>query len=631
MNKGFDDSPPSPGGGGGGGGGGPPTGHHNNATISQIVLNPNYTKTLPLLSSVSAATSGSGKQDLNYHIRQVRNSLKHFNDVVAKNKLEMLPGNGTVILDNLTDVHTALQAYALNERSSALISAKRQIYEALGKLIKLCDEFWLHEVKFKPKTAKVLDAASVAGPEASASRRVSSEEKQMRVKEVTESMEAALSNLIQVSHEKLQEQNAAKGAFPVGLITDQNENLLQRPVDVASQRTSLPDIPLTPRERDILQSKANNHNLVRGSHSIESVLCDSKNCNANVMRGDSPSPVPPPKPPLPNRLSDAPPLPPKRKNLQLHQQFSHPAIAANLEAEFMAPLERMSWRSKSPEDNSSLLSVSAGSLDSSTLNQSREEEEEDLFESDQLAGSSSSKSPSQYQYQPLEETTSVTVSTGRLPTVSVTGAGGDGATNGNDSRCGVFNGELTTTIIGSNNTIITETSQRTQNTFTQSISSSSLANSVSRTMHQQTLSSRTQFQTLYSSANVRVRVLPLSVSQDGFLATSRQLQQQQQHFQQISSMVGGVNGQLTSQFVADSCTLSRIAAREGEDMEQKVLNVQEGGEAEDEEPPKLPEKQRKNSNRDRHKSVYDNMSPTKGQGTSSNCDSVDGTVELRDK
>lgn len=62
-----------------------------------------------------------------------------------------------------------------------------------------------------------------------------------------------------------------------------SSNTLQRP-EVNTQRTSLPDIPLTPRERDILeQSQTKN---LRTSHSIESILRDSS---------------PPPKPPLPER------------------------------------------------------------------------------------------------------------------------------------------------------------------------------------------------------------------------------------------------------------------------------------------------------------------------------------------
>lgn len=62
-----------------------------------------------------------------------------------------------------------------------------------------------------------------------------------------------------------------------------NTNLLQRP-EVNTQRTSLPDIPLTPHERDILEQTQ--MKTMRTSHSIESILHDSS---------------PPPKPPLPER------------------------------------------------------------------------------------------------------------------------------------------------------------------------------------------------------------------------------------------------------------------------------------------------------------------------------------------
>lgn len=45
-------------------------------------------------------------QDLAYHVRQVKNALTHFKDVILKNKLEMLPGNGTVVLELIANVHT---------------------------------------------------------------------------------------------------------------------------------------------------------------------------------------------------------------------------------------------------------------------------------------------------------------------------------------------------------------------------------------------------------------------------------------------------------------------------------------------------------------------------------------------
>lgn len=63
--------------------------------------------------------------DINYHAKQVRHSLTHFKDVIAKNKLEMLSGNGTIVLETIANVHSALKAQKLNNtHNSAIISGK---------------------------------------------------------------------------------------------------------------------------------------------------------------------------------------------------------------------------------------------------------------------------------------------------------------------------------------------------------------------------------------------------------------------------------------------------------------------------------------------------------------------------
>lgn len=54
-------------------------------------------------------------QDLNYHVRQVKNALTHFKDVILKNKLEMLPGNGTVVLELVANVHTGECVQVIND------------------------------------------------------------------------------------------------------------------------------------------------------------------------------------------------------------------------------------------------------------------------------------------------------------------------------------------------------------------------------------------------------------------------------------------------------------------------------------------------------------------------------------
>lgn len=278
-------------------------------------------------------------------MQQVKHALIHFKNVVGKNKLEMLSDNGTVVLDMICNVHNALQSYTLNENSSVLISATTQVYLSLGKLIKFCDEILLSEDD--EHGAKL---------------------SQENVKEIVELVESSVNNLVKVANDKILEKETCEAAAKETTTTTKTSyNTLQRPsIDIAGQRTSLPDIPLTPRERDILEKSS--IVPVRASHSTESILRDVS---------------PPPKPPLPPHrdshlgggvLDYPPPLPPKRRSQNYNNRhFSF--VQSGGESDFLS--DDMSIGCKSglgEEDNSSLLSASAGSLDSA-LNHSREEDE----------------------------------------------------------------------------------------------------------------------------------------------------------------------------------------------------------------------------------------------------------------
>ncbi|XP_015186779.1 PREDICTED: guanine nucleotide-releasing factor 2 isoform X4 [Polistes dominula] len=270
-------------------------------------------------------------RDLHVHVRQVQLALLHFRDVVSKKKLEMLPGNGTVVLDTVTTIHTVLKSYLLSENSSTLGSATNQVYQALAQLLKLCDDVLLHGDQ-----SSALDTENVT--------------------HVIGLVEEAVKNLVSLAHEKIS--NRQK---PVSVTI--NNRASGYGLEIAPQRNSLPDIPLTPREREILEQTAANNSLVRSSHSSESILRDSS---------------PPPKPPLPDRTNvcfseensssgTPPPLPPKRRTRT--QQ-----LLDESESFLASSLDRVSLRSRSPEDSSSILSASAGSLDSA-LNHSRDEDE----------------------------------------------------------------------------------------------------------------------------------------------------------------------------------------------------------------------------------------------------------------
>ncbi|XP_034947933.1 guanine nucleotide-releasing factor 2 isoform X2 [Chelonus insularis] len=272
-------------------------------------------------------------RDLHIHVRQVQLALLHFRDVVSKKKLEMLPGNGTIVLDTVTTIHTVLKSYLLYDNSSTLGSATNQVYQALAQLLKLCDDVLLHGDQSVPCPA--LDTENVT--------------------HVIGLVEDAVKNLVTLAQEKIS--NRQK---PPPITT--NNRTSSYGTELTSQRNSLPDIPLTPRERQILEQTAASSTLVRSSHSSESILRDSS---------------PPPKPPLPDRTnlslseenssSTPPPLPPKRRTRAQQLLDESDGFLAS-------SLDRCSLRSRSPEDSSSLLSASAGSLDSA-LNHSRDEDE----------------------------------------------------------------------------------------------------------------------------------------------------------------------------------------------------------------------------------------------------------------
>ncbi|XP_018059782.1 PREDICTED: guanine nucleotide-releasing factor 2 isoform X9 [Atta colombica] len=317
----------SPGSGSGGGGGG-----SGAATRAASPSSPRTPRDKNASGSNDSGTAldKNPLRDLHIHVRQVQLALLHFRDVVSKKKLEMLPGNGTIVLDTVTTIHNALKSYLLYENSSTLGSATNQVYQALAQLLKLCDDVLLHGDQ-----SSALDTENVT--------------------HVIGLVEEAVKNLVALAHEKIANKQKPPSAT--------NNNRTSGYGSELTQRNSLPDIPLTPRERQILEQTAASSSLVRSSHSSESILRDSS---------------PPPKPPLPDRtnvcLSEEnsssgtpPPLPPKRR-MRTQQ------LLDESEGLLASSLDRVSLRSRSPEDSSSLLSASAGSLDSA-LNHSRDEDE----------------------------------------------------------------------------------------------------------------------------------------------------------------------------------------------------------------------------------------------------------------
>ncbi|KAM7346903.1 C3G guanyl-nucleotide exchange factor isoform 3-T3 [Cochliomyia hominivorax] len=272
----------------------------------------------------TAEEVAKSSQSLDVHVKDIRIALKYFRDVIVKKNLELLPGNGTVILETTASLFSVIQAYMLNENSAVLVSATQQVYRCLGKLIKLCDEIMLSE-------------------ETDESPSLSSE----NVQEVVDVLEEAVRNLATLAQQKLKEREELAFQYDTTSTDSQistssggsnnSHNLLMRPsVEVAGQRTSLPDITMTPKERDTLEKTISNP--IR-SHSTESILRDTS---------------PPPKPPLPNRSHNPPPLPPKRNSQPTNQQ-SHTIYdtSINTDLDHSIGVDHLSVRSRSPDENSS--------------------------------------------------------------------------------------------------------------------------------------------------------------------------------------------------------------------------------------------------------------------------------------
>ncbi|XP_050506905.1 guanine nucleotide-releasing factor 2 isoform X2 [Diabrotica virgifera virgifera] len=272
--------------------------------------------------------------------KQIQVALKHFRDVVSKQKLEMLPGNGTIVLDTVWLINLAVKSSV--ESTNSVKSATLRMYQSVARLIKLCDDVLIDD------TSSELDKENV--------------------NEIVQQVEDAVKDIINLVREKVSHQHVSYKTTPRSSYC----NSLEMP----AQRNSLPDIPLTPREREILDKKSLAQNKVRNSHSTESILRD---------------PSPPPKPPLPENLRKSepnncitpPPLPPKKKHLKMQQLMDECMFVDHSPSS--NSFERISLRSKSPDDSISILSESAGSIDSMLNHSSRDEDEiKDLMDRDDM-------------------------------------------------------------------------------------------------------------------------------------------------------------------------------------------------------------------------------------------------------
>ncbi|KAL7052343.1 hypothetical protein ACKWTF_004846 [Chironomus riparius] len=259
--------------------------------------------------------------DLEYHVRQAKTALTHFNDVINKNKLEMLPGNGTILIETIANINSSLKSNKFYAKSSIILSLIQQLQSSLGKIIKICDDALISET----------ENDFIA-------------QNKENINELVVQLHEGVNNLVDIVKEKKS----------LDLVKNYQQSSFDN-VDIAgqSQRNSLPDI--TPKEeKQQFYSSLNRSHLVKKSQS-----------NENILES------PPPKPS--RQLSSAPPLPPKRSILTtlttVTTKDSVDNSFLNLDNDnFLKPND------KSPDKNSSTSSLCSMLLESCALETKYNEE-----------------------------------------------------------------------------------------------------------------------------------------------------------------------------------------------------------------------------------------------------------------
>ncbi|XP_042898882.1 guanine nucleotide-releasing factor 2 isoform X2 [Parasteatoda tepidariorum] len=301
----------------------------------------NKTKTVP-------EVQDEPKKDINtilHSVHLLSTDLRYFQDVVEKNILEMLPGSATVILETVFNINSILKESLLNEQSSLMLSASNQVYQTLSNLIRWADNVLLYGEKAAEKE---------------------------NVCEIVQAVKDAVKSLVQLSLDRLQQKELQNPC---------DEQTLSSAKPESPYRNSLPDIPLTPRELEILeQTKTVDFPVLTQLHhstSSDSIL-SLRNSSKHIDT------KPPPKPPLPSFIErtsiksnpdctsceSAPPLPPKKKlntnNLELTKPDTEQLTGSfgSINTDFNS-LCTIDWPfSQSPDNLTPISKSSASSLDS---------------------------------------------------------------------------------------------------------------------------------------------------------------------------------------------------------------------------------------------------------------------------
>ncbi|XP_064650315.1 guanine nucleotide-releasing factor 2-like isoform X3 [Lineus longissimus] len=305
-------------------------------------------------SSFSEGTSVNEKKKKDQEVDRLKqdsmkvfNALKYTQDVVDKNILQQLPGSATIVLETIMDITTRLLNSYFSQESSVMISTFNQVYQSLANLIRWSDKVMMtadNQPVNKETATCIINAVS-----------------------------DGINELMKLSIDKLERQGS-------GNYKNRNIRNVNSVAAADKDRTSLPDIPLTPREKEILQQTQLPH-----------FSFDVKQTDGQLNNNDNTDTPPPPKPPLPKdyvavlRKSSAtyppansdqpPPLPEKRKSAASLESPTSPSLKDEVFAMFnkLSNECHASMPSSSPMGSTPLSVSPSSSVGSAGINKSRED------------------------------------------------------------------------------------------------------------------------------------------------------------------------------------------------------------------------------------------------------------------
>ncbi|XP_070581688.1 rap guanine nucleotide exchange factor 1-like isoform X2 [Ptychodera flava] len=240
---------------------------------------------------------------------EVSYALNWFKNTIDKNTMIMLEGSASAVLKNVADLFNHLSQLSIcpyKEQSSTLMSSHNQVYQSLAKLIRWADKLLIHGLN---------------------------ENDSGKVDEVTSDVRNGIAELVKLSIQKLHDKEAKKSS------SSQSSMTLKVDSNNRQHRASLPELPLSPKEKESLAGTA--------PLSVSSDLLD------RVGSED----LPPPKPPLPKHR--VPPLTLSNGNTYCPPSSTIPAAP---------PLPVKKRFSGPPSISSDVVSSGSGSPESWSMN-----------------------------------------------------------------------------------------------------------------------------------------------------------------------------------------------------------------------------------------------------------------------